>query len=324
MGRTIGKILALCMTVATLVGVMGTGASAAGKTKAFTLPCGDGMTLSDYVDERTEELVINGETRTITYYLVDESTQIAFNMDSGNVVEGDIFQGEPIGAKEYEVFPGYYLGGDWGWPEDYPALAAFKFSVSNGGEVSSTYYPLAGVSITDFDSEIIRSEDGYSFGYTDRISLYMMVAEQTEPFSVQAAPTASNVLVNGKQTAFDAYNIDDNNYFKPRDLAYALSGSDKQFGVTWDGANNAILLTSGAAYTPVGGEMESKGAEARTAAPTSSKILLDGKEIALTAYNIGDNNYFKLRDIGQAFDFGVTWDGAKNTISIDTATGYTE
>jgi hypothetical protein len=30
-----------------------------------------------------------------------------------------------------------------------------------------------------------------------------------------------------------------------------------------------------------------------------------------------------LRDIGQALDFGVTWDGAKNTIVIDTTTGYT-
>lgn len=141
--------------------------------------------------------------------------------------------------------------------------------------------------------------------------------------SFTATPTASTVLVNGEETAFDAYNIADNNYFKLRDLACVLSGSAKQFEVTWDEAANAIVLTSGKAYTVVGGEMTSKGAGSQTATPTTSKIMLDGTEISLTAYQIGGNNYFKLRDIGAAFDFGVDWDGAAETIRIDTSKGYT-
>lgn len=139
-----------------------------------------------------------------------------------------------------------------------------------------------------------------------------------------ANQTASNVLVNGKQIAFDAYNIGGNNYFKLRDLAYALNGSNKQFEVTWDGENNTILLSSATPYTTIGGEMESKGTGSKLAKLTSSKILLDGKEIALKAYTINGNNYFKLRDIGQVFDFGVIWDGANNTIIIDTNSEYTE
>jgi len=138
-----------------------------------------------------------------------------------------------------------------------------------------------------------------------------------------ATPTASNVIVNGKNTAFDAYNINGSNYFKLRDLAYALNGTAKQFEVGFDGTKNAISLTSGKPYTKVGGEMTGKSSGGRTAAPTSSKIYLDGKEVNLTAYNIDGNNYFKLRDIGQAFNFGVTWDGARNTIAIDTGIGYT-
>jgi hypothetical protein len=97
----------------------------------------------------------------------------------------------------------------------------------------------------------------------------------------------------------------------------------KPFEVGWDGAANAISLTSGKLYTPVGGEMLIGGAGDKAAKPTTSKILLDGKEVKLTAYNINGNNYFKLRDIGQAFDFGVDWDGARNTIVIDTSKGYT-
>lgn len=137
-----------------------------------------------------------------------------------------------------------------------------------------------------------------------------------------AIPTASIVLVNGINKSFDAYNINGSNYFKLRDLAYVLNDTEKRFEVGWKSEDNAISLTSGKFYTPVGGEMSAKSAGNKTATPTKSKIYLDGKEINLTAYNIDGNNYFKLRDIGQAFDFGVTWDGAKNTIGIDTNTGY--
>lgn len=44
----------------------------------------------------------------------------------------------------------------------------------------------------------------------------------------------------------------------------------------------------------------------------------------LTAYNIGGNNYFKLRDMAAVINFGVAWDGDTNTINIDTSTGYTK
>lgn len=53
------------------------------------------------------------------------------------------------------------------------------------------------------------------------------------------------------------------------------------------------------------------------ATPTASNVLVNGKQTAFDAYTVGGNNYFKLRDIGQAFDFGVTWDGTNNTIIID-------
>lgn len=149
-------------------------------------------------------------------------------------------------------------------------------------------------------------------------------AAPVDPVSAAATPTASTVLVNGEKKAFDAYNIEGSNYFKLRDLAYVLNGTDKQFEVGWDAAANAISLTSGKAYTAAGGEMAAQESPAQAeAVRSSSKILLDGAEVALTAYTINGNNYFKLRDLGQAFDFGVGWDGEAQTISIDTSTGYT-
>jgi len=143
-------------------------------------------------------------------------------------------------------------------------------------------------------------------------------------FAVPAAPTASTVLVNGKNVAFDAYQIDGSNYFKLRDLAYTLNGTEKQFSVGWDEAANAISLVRNEPYVAVGGEMTGKGGGEATAAPTDSKILLNGFNAQFTAYNIGGNNYFKLRDIGAAINFGVDWDEENNTIAIDTSKDYVQ
>ena len=64
---------------------------------------------------------------------------------------------------------------------------------------------------------------------------------------VPASPTASKVTVNGEAKAFEAYNINSNNYFKLRDIAYVLNGTDASFSVGWDGAANSIALVKGEA-----------------------------------------------------------------------------
>ena len=142
---------------------------------------------------------------------------------------------------------------------------------------------------------------------------------------ITATPTSSKVLVNNEEKTFDAYTINGNNYFKLRDLATVVDGTNKQFEVSWDSLKNAINLVSNNKYTAVGGEMQkSANLEKQNAVLSTSKIYIDNKETALTAYTINNNNYFKLRDIAKMFDIGVTWDGPTSTIGIDTSSSYTE
>lgn len=143
------------------------------------------------------------------------------------------------------------------------------------------------------------------------------------PLSLNAAPTASPVLVNGSVVKFEAYSINDNNYFKLRDLAKVISGTDRQFEVGWDSAKGAISLTTGKTYTSVGGELSIPSKTATVVARISTAVVyLNGTEICLKAYEINGNNYFKLRDVAEAIDFGVTWNEEKSTIAIDTSSGY--
>lgn len=135
----------------------------------------------------------------------------------------------------------------------------------------------------------------------------------------EAIPTSSQVIINGEQTMLDAYNINDNNYFKIRDIALMLNKSKKQFDIVWDNSKNAINIVPNCNYSPVGGELVlSKEKYVKNAILTNSDIYLDGNKVELTAYNINNNNYFKLRDLGEHIGFNVSWESATNSIIIST------
>ena len=61
-----------------------------------------------------------------------------------------------------------------------------------------------------------------------------------------------------------------------------------------------------------------------TATPTTQTFCVDGQQVQFEAYSIHNNNFVKLRDIGQAVDFGVTYDAATNSVHIDSTQPYQE
>ncbi|NDO47718.1 trypsin-like peptidase domain-containing protein [Clostridium sp. MD294] len=136
--------------------------------------------------------------------------------------------------------------------------------------------------------------------------------------AVDAKPTTSKIYVNGEQQSCAAYYINGNNYFKLRDLAYALNGTSQEFSVEWDEQRHVVILTSGQRYQPVGGEMEAVKNEIRSANITSSNIIVDGQTINVQGYNIDNSVYFKLRDITNIFGISVIWNDKNNTINIET------
>lgn len=61
-----------------------------------------------------------------------------------------------------------------------------------------------------------------------------------------------------------------------------------------------------------------------TASPTSQTFYINGQKVEFEAYVIHGNNFVKLRDIGQAVDFGVIYDGNTNSVYIDPNSPYQE
>ena len=138
--------------------------------------------------------------------------------------------------------------------------------------------------------------------------------------SVKIQPSTHVVTVDGERVDPQGYNINGYNFYKLRDIAYILNGTDSQFNVTWDGANNRIVLTDDAAYQEVGGEMTSSvSAEIKNVSESDSTIVLDGKTLSLTGYRINGNNYYKIRDVGSALGFSVDFDPETEIVLIGSA-----
>ena len=139
-----------------------------------------------------------------------------------------------------------------------------------------------------------------------------------------ARPSTNVVYVDGVKANVAAYKINGNNYFKLRDIAAIVNGSEKQFEVEWDGANRRIDLTSGEPYTSVGGELGTIGSGTKSANPSNDVIYKDDVKMDYTGYKIGGNNFYKLRDVCQSFDIGVEYDNATQRVDILTDESYVE
>lgn len=139
----------------------------------------------------------------------------------------------------------------------------------------------------------------------------------------KATPTISELTVNGEAEDLSVYTIDGNNYIKLRDMAQMLDGTDKQFEIAWNKEKHTIDLLSEESYSSVGGELENNTNSKPKLRFNESQVSKDGNNVDFQAYNIDDNNYFKLRDISESFNIGVDWNQETKGIEIDTSKGYT-
>lgn len=140
-----------------------------------------------------------------------------------------------------------------------------------------------------------------------------------EAFAANVVASPQTVYVDGTRRNFEAYNIDGNNYFKLRDIAYILSGTGSEFSVAWDPIENLILVETGKAYVSDGTEMKTGVDNSATAVPSSQGLIVDGRRVGLHPYNIGGHNFFKLRDLGDVLHFAVDYNATINCVIVTSA-----
>ncbi|NLG26251.1 MAG: hypothetical protein GX558_12905 [Clostridiales bacterium] len=138
---------------------------------------------------------------------------------------------------------------------------------------------------------------------------------------VPAKVVVSNqaLTVDGQAVDVQAYNIDGANYFKLRDLAALLTGSGSQFNVGYEAPN--VIVTTGEAYEAIEGDLVKGEDKSASTVPSAQVLKVNGEQVDVLVYNIGGNNYFQLRNLGELLGFAVDYDEATRTISVESA-GY--
>jgi len=156
---------------------------------------------------------------------------------------------------------------------------------------------------------------------------------QTDSVNPSAAQVAyastQNVDVDGTPIVFQMYALKDangnmTNYVKVRDVAQVLNGTQAQFSVGWNGAVN---LTRGESYTSNGSEMSTPFSGDRTYTLPTSPTNVGGVRASLDAIVLTDDagggyTYYKLRDLGKALGFNVSW-STERGVYIESNRPYT-
>ncbi len=136
------------------------------------------------------------------------------------------------------------------------------------------------------------------------------------PAKPRVALSTQKLAVNAQEQSAKIYNIGGSNFFKLRDMAALLNGTGSQFSVSYDPERSTVVIRTGAAYTAVGGELDVGTDKSTSAVRSSQRVEVNGTRVYLTAYNIGGNNFFKLRELGEKIGFGVDYDDSTATMLV--------
>lgn len=128
-----------------------------------------------------------------------------------------------------------------------------------------------------------------------------------------------NISVDGKAQSVSCYNIKGYNYFKLRDVAKLMMGSQKGFEVIVDEGTPVVVRDS--SYTESGDELQALSSNKLKVNPKFQYLGMRPSYTSLIvkSYNIGGYNYMSLRDVAQAANFKVGYDAPSKTIVIDSS-----
>lgn len=156
-------------------------------------------------------------------------------------------------------------------------------------------------------------------------STFKKISQMVEQYSqekriphVNYEAVKTNILLDGKSMQLSGYNINNNNYYKLRDIAYLLNGSEKQFDMLYDIETKAIIMQLGESY--LGGESHN---EANLLGyinieEKEMSIYIQDKQYQLEGYMINENTYVKIRDVATLLEMEIGWSNETKELSIVT------
>ena len=322
--KTLSLALALVMCLGLTVP-----AFAAGKTET-------------YVDkEHNVTITMDGflrkETHTYAVFRDEPVTLTIYVLADGSTITIEAINGAEYAPSGYDMEEwAYFEGKDYG---NYAWESGGLYIWANG-ELDNRS-GMGGLLEGPATGTVDKDEDGmvwvncsYSIAWMNESDFVQLVpidgkpttpTEPEKPAEVKTAdPTNDKLTVNGAAADPTVYKIDGSNYFKIRDVAAVLNGTEKQFAVGYDGEKNAVTATTGQGYDKQPGDLAgAPSGGSQSAAASNDAIYVNGEKITAEVYKIGGSNYFKLRDLGEALNFYVGWEAGRG-VYIETDKPYSK
>lgn len=85
-----------------------------------------------------------------------------------------------------------------------------------------------------------------------------------------------------------------------RDMAFALKDTEAKFNVDFDTKEKTIIITTGATYEQIDFDKRKIDLTNANIKPSSHKVLVDGKEVNLGAFNVGGETYCSISSLKKA------------------------
>lgn len=237
--------------------------------------------------------------------------------DDGNLVAKQIKMSSPIPyltqeQDKVDTAPYWYVRhGVMDRDTSFALQTVLYYSLLNAGDVEELDFEFAWLKPHSGDYDV---PEAYAW-------LAEVLGEDTAPVAPEIPKVQLSrqpLTVDGEAVDAQAYNIGGNNFFKLRDIAMLLNGTDAQFSVDFDADAGAVIAETGKPYTVIGGELATGEDKSATCVVSTHSLAVDGEKLDATVYNIGGNNYFKLRELGEALGFGVDYDRSTATVLITT------
>jgi len=305
------------------------------------------ITLNGFLREETHrykcDLGILADSIELTIYVVADNSTVTVEALEGRKYADPVLQGKNRWASinfatdspervAYQDFLNnmesyaYDNGESWRWDTELK-----QFWDGNGPSwplTGATTYTVSPTPPEEAEELGIYLDEWYGIAWMCESDYAKLVpldnGQPQQPAGTTASPTNDKLEVNGNAADPTVYKIGDSNYFKIRDVAALLNGTEKQFAVGYDGSKNAVTATTGQGYDKQSGDLTGAPAGgSQTADPSNDAIYVNGEKIAVEVYKINGSNYFKLRDLGKALDFYVGW-SADRGMYIETNKAYSE
>lgn len=135
---------------------------------------------------------------------------------------------------------------------------------------------------------------------------------------INAEVSRQKILFDGKEIdTIEAYNIEGNNYFKLRDVAALVSGTEINFDVSFNETRRSVEITRDTAYKKQKNDLVKKVSDSKLDVRNAKPVCyIDNEKVLYKGYLINNNNFFRLRDLGKTIGFYVSYDKDEDAVII--------